>query len=97
MQDKKKTIYLNGIKTIKTGNYDSINFGINVEQFYQEMKQHANDRGFINVSLQKRREVDKYGGDRSAVLLEYSNNDGGNKSQPYPSNSDNKYAKDLPF
>lgn len=45
-----------------------INLGIKVEDLAAFVKQHKNERGYVNLVIQKRREVGQYGDTHSVCL-----------------------------
>jgi len=77
MQEK---TYINGVfikkVTFRNGG-DAINLSINVEKFIEEIRKHANDKGYCNISFQNRKEPDKNGNNMYAILNTFEKkNDG---------------------
>lgn len=57
-------------KTFNNGG-SIIKLGVKVEDLIAFAKQHANDRGYVNLVIQQRREVGNYGDTHSVVLDTY--------------------------
>jgi len=75
------------------------NVSINVEK----LQQYANEKGYVNMTMSKRREVGQYGDTHYFVLNEYNpENSGNNNAAPAnnasQNNSDDDISvEDLPF
>ena len=75
------------------------NVSINVEK----LQQYANEKGYVNMTMSKRREVGQYGDTHYFVLNEYNpENSGNNNATPAnnasQNNSDDDISvEDLPF
>lgn len=67
MSDK---TYFNSI-TIKEGKY-GLKISINYNKFVQEAQQHLNQKGYINLDINKRKTEGKYGETHYATLNEWT-------------------------
>jgi hypothetical protein len=70
MSDK---IYLNGIfiKEVENKFGKQIRVSINVNQFVEELRKHANLKGYVNIDINQRKEADKFGNTHYAKLNTY--------------------------
>jgi hypothetical protein len=59
-------IYLNGINA-KQGKF-GLRVSINVEKFIAELQKNKNEKGFVNINVNERREADKFGNTHSFQL-----------------------------
>jgi len=73
------------------------NISINIEK----LQQYANEKGYVNMTMSKRREVGQYGDTHYLTLNEYnpenSSNNNSNSNNSSESNSDQINPEDLPF
>lgn len=67
MSDK---IYFNSI-TIKEGKF-GLKVSINYNKFVQEVQQHLNQKGYVNLDINKRKTEGKYGETHYATLNEWT-------------------------
>lgn len=88
MADK---IYFNSI-TIKEGKY-GLRVSINYNKFIAEAQNHLNDKGYINLDFNERKEVGKYGETHYASLNEWTPKEKADKTVP-PIKETNE---DVPF
>lgn len=64
---KTKTFMRGGAKKVSTQYGDLINFGLNIEQ----LKELADEKGWVNLTMGARRETDQYGNTHSIWLNDY--------------------------
>ena len=67
-----------------------INISINSTTFSEELLKHKNEKGYVNITLQDRREADKNGNNMYAILNTYTPKDNNN-------NASIEDAEVLPF
>ena len=85
--------YINGL-FIKKKRFENggnvINISINSNNFIEELLKHKNEKGYVNITLQDRREADKNGNNMYAILNTYTPKDNNN-------NASIEDAEVLPF
>lgn len=85
--------YINGLfinkKRFENGG-NVINISINSTTFIEELLKHKNEKGYVNITLQDRREADKNGNNMYAILNTYTPKDNNN-------NASIEDAEVLPF
>ncbi|PIE85180.1 hypothetical protein CSA08_03490 [Candidatus Gracilibacteria bacterium] len=74
------------------GEFFNISFNL------EKLQQYANDKGYVNMTMSKRREPGQYGDTHYFTLNEYNpeNSNSDNKSSPKSSDSDIS-VEDVPF
>jgi len=89
-----ETIYINGIKIkeVETKYGTLLKLGINVDKFVSEMEKHKNEKGYVNLNVNKRKEVGQYGDTHSVSLDTWKPE----KEETKPKNK-TKFRDDLPF
>jgi len=92
--------YIDGTscKAINGQFWEFFNISINVEK----LQQYANEKGYVNMTMSKRREVGQYGDTHYFTLNEYNPENNQNNSAPANSasqdnSSDDISVEDLPF
>lgn len=85
--------YINGLfinkKRFENGG-NVINISINSTTLIEELLKHKNEKGYVNITLQDRREADKNGNNMYAILNTYTPKDNNN-------NASIEDAEVLPF
>ena len=64
--------YINSIK-VKTGKF-GLKVSGKLEDIYAELKQHVNEKGYINLEFKQRKEPGKYGETHSVTIDEWKPN-----------------------
>ena len=59
---------------------NDINISINSTTFSEELLKHKNEKGYVNITLQDRREADKNGNNMYAILNTYTPKDNNNNA-----------------
>jgi len=90
--------YINWIscKAINGQYWEFFNISVNIEK----LKEYANEKGYVNMTMSKRREVGQYGDTHYFTLNEYNpentqNSSNNNSSQN--NSSDEISVEDVPF
>jgi len=73
-----------------------INVGINVEKMIEELGIHGNDRGYMNISIRKRRDQDQYGRTHYAILNTFEKKED-NNSTNHSFNSNESFDDEAPY
>lgn len=77
-------------KEFRTGG-SVIRLGVKVEDLIAFAKQHGNERGYLNLSIIKRRSVGQYGDTHSVSLDDYEPQGRGQSARP------SNFDEDAPF
>lgn len=96
MSDK---IYLNGIfiKEVENKFGKQIRVSINVNQFVEELRKHANLKGYVNIDINQRKEADKFGNTHYAKLNTYEPKSEQPKEEPKQEYKQSQNNDGLPF
>jgi len=90
--------YIDGTscKAITGQFWEFFNISINVEK----LQQYANEKGYVNMTMSKRREVGQYGDTHYFTLNEYNPENSGNNNwnfQKQNNTEDEISVEDVPF
>jgi hypothetical protein len=85
----------------KTNFGDILKLGFNAESLIDFIKQHTNDRGYINFDVMPRKETDQYGNSHSVVLNEWKKDNFKGEMQERPKSTTPPLTQsetdDVPF
>ena len=103
MNERKQKVYVpkSKAKSQQTTFGDVIKLGFHADSLIAFIKEHQNDRGYINLDVVPRREVDQYGNSHSVQLNDWTpNKDGQQAAAPAkakPASEPQQDTSEIPF